>query len=52
MAQVAATVFLVAIILGVAKMAWDVQVGKIKRILNMVKDYMSEYEQSTFYKPT
>lgn len=38
MAQLAATVFLVLVILGVAKMVFDVQIAKLNR---MIKHFLS-----------
>ena len=43
MAQVAATVFLGLIILGVAKMIVDVQMAKLKRLIDDLKNYIDEY---------
>ena len=43
MAQVAATIFLGLVILGVTKMIVDVQIAKLKRVINDLKNYIDEY---------
>ena len=42
MAQALATVFLVAIVIGVVKMVFDVQVAKLKRMFNELKEHFDE----------
>jgi hypothetical protein len=45
MAQIFATLFLVAVILAVLKMIWDVQTSKLNRFVNELEDYFNTSDE-------